>query len=165
MKYILEILLLFGPATGYALWNGRNGLRHPNIDQVKTVALIMIVCVTLARFHALYYGVSPFVETVYGVLWWYLKAYMVAITGYGLFFPPLMNWVLSRNGRLWEVTNFKGKLIRVFDRLSTEAWPDKIFIKWGISWQVRLIGYATLFLASVLWFCWDSFRSLESYLH
>jgi len=172
MKNFIEIILLFSPATGYSLWNGRNGIKHPNLDQVKTVALIMIVCVTLARFHALYYGVSPFVETVSGVLWWYLKAYLVAITGMGLFFPPLMNAVLlKRSHNTFSKTHNskwswdKSDTIYCLGHLSPNAWPDKLFLKYKISWHVRLIGYATLFTASVLWFCWSSFRSLESYLH
>ena len=161
MKYILEIILLFGPATGYALWNGRNGLKHPNPEQVKNVACIMILCVTGVRFLALYYEWVPFAKNISEVLWWYLKAYLVAITGHGLFFNPLINFVLTRHSG-WTL---RYRIAQSFDRLNPDAVPDKWFIKFKIGWKLRLIGYATLFLASVLWFCWSSFRSLESYLH
>lgn len=149
----LEILLLFTPAVLYALWNGRNGLIHPNFDQVKTVALIMIVCVSVVRFMQIYRHGAPFVMIPSAILWWYLKAFLVAVTGYGLFFNPLMNFVLT-----YKSLDFLYKvdwLIVIkfcFTNLSPTAVPDKWFIKFRIGWKTRLIGYVALFVCSILWF-------------
>lgn len=153
----LEILLLFTPAVIYALWNGRNGLKHPNPSQVKTVALIMIVCVSIVRFIQICRHGAPFVMTPETILWWYLKAFLVAVTGYGLFFNPLMNFVrfFYFNGKTFKGTNFKKLIIYCLDHLSPTAVPDKYFIKFRIGWNTRLIGYVALFVGAVTWFVWN----------
>lgn len=153
----LEILLLFTPAVIYALWNGRNGLKHPNPSQVKTVALIMLVCVSVVRFIQICRHGAPFVMTPETILWWYLKPFLVAVTGYGLFFNPLMNAVLTirkdiEHGGRWSKTEIKNFIIYCLDHLSPTAVPDKYFIKFKIGWKTRLIGYVALFVGSILWF-------------
>lgn len=148
----LEILLLFTPAMVYALLNGRNGLKHPNPSQVKNVAYIMFLSASVVRFGALYFELIPFAKTVYEALLWYLKAFLVAITGYGLFFPPLMNFVLTRKNMFWNYGTFWHKVKYCLDHLSPTAWPDKFFLKYRIGWKTRLIGYVALFVCSILWF-------------
>jgi hypothetical protein len=155
MKLLLECSALILPALIYALWNGRNGLKHPNFEQVKNVACLMILCVTGVRFLALYKGWEPFAINISEVLWWYLKAFLVAITGFGLFFNPLINFVLVyHNYSLWD----KLKVIDwidikyFFEHLSPTAWPDRWFLKFKIHWAVRLAIYLTLFILSILWF-------------
>lgn len=150
----LEILLLFTPAVIYALWNGRNGLVHPAYKQVVTVAFIMFVCVSAVRFIQICRHGAPFVMTPETILWWYLKAYLVAVTGYGLFFNPLMNFVLLSKGLGFKYNGVKLMeiIIHCLDHLSPTAVPDKYFIKFRIGWKTRLIGYVALFVCSILWF-------------
>lgn len=148
----LEILLLIVPAVIYALWNGRNGIKHPAYDQVKTVAFVMILCVSAVRFIQIYRHGAPFVMIPQAILWWYLKAFLVAITGYGLFFPPLMNWVLTSKNMFWNYGTFWHKIKYCLDHLSPTAWPDKMFLKLKIGWKTRLIGYVALFVWAVTWF-------------
>jgi hypothetical protein len=152
MKNFLEILILIIPPVAYALWNGRNGLKHPNYRQARTVAYIMFFSVTFVRFIALWNGSIPFAKDVSDVLTWYLKAFVVSITGMGLFFPPLMNWVLTRKNMFWNYGTFWHKVKYCLDHLSPTAVPDKYFLKWGIPWQIRLAIYLTLFILSVIWF-------------
>lgn len=150
----LEILLLFTPAVLYALWNGRNGIKHPSYDQVKTVALIMIVCVSVVRFMQIYQHGAPFVMIPSAILWWYLKAFLVAVTGYGLFFPPLMNFVLTQKNMFWNFGTFWHKVKYCLDHLSPTAWPDRWFLKYKIGWKTRLAIYLTLFIGALTWFVW-----------
>lgn len=152
MKLLLECSLLILPALIYALWNGRNGLKHPNPEQVKNIAIIMILCVTCTRLLAMWYGWVPFAKTVQEVLWWYLKALLVSITGYGLFFPPLMNWVLGRLDRMFQVMTLKGKFLYAMTRLSATAIPDKWDWYANLHWGVRLGLYLGLFVVSIIWF-------------
>lgn len=152
MKLLLECSALILPALIYALWNGRKGLKHPNFEQVKNVACIMILCITGVRFLALYKGWEHFAANIPEVLWWYLKAFLVAITGYGLFFPPLMNFVLTRKNMFWNYGTFWHKVKYCLDHLSPTAWPDRWFLKFKISWWLRLAIYLTLFIGSVIWF-------------
>lgn len=152
----LEILLLFTPAVIFKLYRDRNGRKHPDVDGVLKVAFVMILCVSAVRFIQICRHGAPFVMTPETILWWYLKAFLVAVTGYGLFFNPLMNFVLmykqiKRAGQnLFPMSS--EDFVIVFDRLSPTAWPDRWFIKFRIGWKTRLIGYVALFVCSILWF-------------
>jgi hypothetical protein len=152
MKLLLECSALILPALIFKLWRDRNGTSHPDADGVFKVAFIMILSVSAVRFYEIWSHGAPFVTTASRILWWYLKAFLVAITGYGLLFQPLINLVrvlrwdkglektLGGKGH----TDYKKLIIYCLDHLSPTAWPDK--------WKLRLCIYLVLFIGSVIWF-------------
>jgi len=148
MKLLLECSLLILPALLFKLWRDRNGVRHPDPEGVRNVAYIMFLSVTVVRFGALYFEIIPFAETVSEVLWWYGKAFAVAVTGYGLFFQYLINFILTKHSG-WTL---RYRIGYSFIRLNPDAIPDKWFVKFGIHWGVRLGLYLGLFVMSVWWF-------------
>lgn len=153
MKHLIEALILVIPPVIYKLYRDRNGNSHPDPQGVLSVAVVMFICVTLARLHYIWYEGAPFViVTTSGILWWYLKAFMVAVTGYGLMFQPLMNRVLNRKNVVFKKLILKDKLEYCFDHLSPTAIPDKWFLKYRIGWKLRLSIYLTLFIGSIVWF-------------
>jgi len=142
---LIEILILIIPPVAYALWNGRNGIKHPAYLQVALVTIIMMSCAICIITYELH---TAWPERIQSLKWVYIKCLAVSITGMGLFFPPLMNWVLIRHNK-WTV---KYRIIHSLNRLSPTAWPDRLFLKYNVHWAVRLGIYLTLFTISVIWF-------------
>jgi len=140
MKFI-EILLLVFPAVAYALYNGRNGLIHPNFNQVVIVSIIMLIGSIWPALHTREWLTIP-------------KALAVSITGYGLFFNTLMNWVLYERGpkHVTRKNSRKDKFLLIFDRISKTAWPDKLFLRYRVHWITRLVIYVVLFVVALTWF-------------
>src|SRR5690348_8119897 len=136
MIKLLEILILIIPAVSYALWNGRNGVKHPAYKQVITVGVIIGLC-QLFQFFFVHH--DYFLST-------YLKGCLVSITGYGLFFPYMFNWIWGIKAVFWSKEPFIDKLNYVLQRLSSTAIPDRYFIKYNVHWLVRLLIYVTLFV-------------------
>lgn len=138
---LLEILILIVPAVVYALWNGRNGVNHPAIKQVIIVSAIIGI-VQLCQFSF---------PHEYSLLM-YVKGVLVSITGYALIFPYAFNWYWFNKQYSNTDLEHGNRLSYILNHLSKTAIPDKWFIKYKISWQVRLIGYLVLFIASIVWF-------------
>jgi len=139
---LIEVLLLVFPAVGWALYNGRNGLIHPNFNQVIIVSIIMLVGSIWPALHTREWLTIP-------------KALAVSITGYGLFFPPLMNYVLLLTARIkfnLKKLSYRSDIIYCLDKLSPTAWPDKLFLKYRVHWIVRLVIYMVLFVLSLMFF-------------
>lgn len=129
----LEILILVVPVTLWALWNDRNGDDHKNLNDILLECLFMVLS-------------SLIVKWIGGN---FLKALLVSITGFGLIFPPLMNWRLAyRFGYDYE----DGRLLYIFNHLSRKAWPDRLFLKYGVHWLVRLVMYLSFFVGAIILF-------------
>ena len=151
MKNFIEILILIIPPVAYALWNGRNGIKHPSYLQVAVVTIIMMSCaIGISTYELL----TAWPERIHSLRWVHIKCLAVSITGMGLFFPPLMNWVLgARKNIFWGHDGlFWDKVVHCLDKLSPTAWPDRLFLKFRVHWAVRLGVYLTLFIISVIWF-------------
>lgn len=139
---ILEILFLIVPVTAWALWNDRNGDDHKTSNDIIWECVIMFLCSE----------VIAYIEGFHIAF----KAMLVSITGFGLIFPYLFNWHWWNKNRMgdWMIHQLYAgaKKEYILTHLSKTALPDRWFLKYNISWQVRLIGYLVLFTASVIWF-------------
>lgn len=147
MKSIEIILLVIAPLS-YALWNGRNGIKHPAKDQVIIVGIIMLV--------------SSFWIGVAEMSWLMIvKGICVSYAGYLLFFPPLMNfvrvirWNKGLESHIWVNGEIKKTIVYCLDHLSDTAIPDKWRFYRAIPWQIRIAGYLVVFVISIIWFVWN----------
>jgi hypothetical protein len=149
MKNFIEILILIIPPVAYALWNGRNGISHPAVKQVLWVTIIMMSCAIGISTYEL---ATQWPIKMASLRWVHIKCLAVSITGYGLFFPPLMNFVLMKVS-LKNIHRVEWDDIRYcLDHLSPTAWPDRLLLKLRVHWAVRLGVYFGLFLVALIWF-------------
>jgi hypothetical protein len=147
MRLLLECSALILPALIFKQIRGRKGnVKHPDWFQAMWTVIFMMggaIAVSTYEYYMAYPGSWEHLRLVN------IKTLLIAITGHGLFFPLLMNWVLYPKDYRRE-----GRWLFTVDNLSPDAYPDKLFIKFKISWWLRLVIYLTLFILSVTWFVW-----------
>jgi hypothetical protein len=132
---ILLILLLTVP-TLWALWDDRNGDKHPNHDLVMVTVLTFIV----STFTAL---INPL--TIY----WLdlLRGVVLAGAIYVSVFPYAVNYMLIKRG----VINTRNKW---YNHLSKTAWPDRTGWWQATPWFGRMFFAAVILLAALqCYFC------------
>lgn len=137
---ILEIIFLVGVVTSWALWNDRDGDDHRGLNDVAWECFFIVTCsaiITIVEF-----GIHQSLESAI----FYIKCLCVSFFGFALFFPYLFNW--HWHNKLHDT----GRLEYILNHLSEKAIPDKWFLKYNVSWMVRLFIYCALFSLSILWF-------------
>lgn len=147
MKYFFEILILVIPAVLFALWNGRNGLVHPNSRQVIIIGFIIIVC----SFIVVVMRRDEFNGASFNGLISNLQCLAVSITGYGLLFPYAFNYMWFRKFFGHEV-HLPIILKYIVNHLSEDAIPDKWFLKYNVHWIIRLLLYLVFFVGAIILF-------------
>jgi hypothetical protein len=131
---IFCILILFIP-TAWALWDDRNGDKHPNKDLLG-VGLLCIVTSSIVT------AINPLTN------WWFDLIRSLALSGaiYTSIFPYAVNYMLFNRG----IINAK----KWYDHLSKTAWPDRLPLWAGSPWYVRAFVYfVILFIGAQIYFC------------
>lgn len=148
----LEIALLIIPAIAYALWNGRNGVEHPNTKQVINVCLIMFwSAIGIRLFEVYILNSSSLAKDWKEYLSIYSPMWAVSITGYALIFPYAFNWYwFNKTTFIRKIPALK--VTYILSHLSKTAIPDRWFLKYNVHYLVRLGLYVVLFGLSLWWF-------------
>jgi len=134
----LEIIFLVSIVTTWALWNDRNGDNHKGWNDVFWESFIIMIS-------------SAIVSLVDSDWHAYLKSVTIAVTGFGLFFPYLFNWMWF-NKYTGTYRRLSDRLYYVFNHLSDKAWPDRWPLWRKVGWLGRLFIYTVLFVLAILWF-------------
>lgn len=128
-------ILILGTPAVWALYDDRNGDKHPNRDLVK----VTIITFVAAPFVAL---IDPHTTFLLDTI----RALVLAGGIYVAVFPYAVNFMLWKRGILNTST--------WWDHLSATAWPDRLGIWQQTPWYGRvLFAIIVLIAAAIIYGC------------
>lgn len=126
------VFLLMCLPTAWALYDDRNGDKHPNRDLWKIFYLSVVVT-----------GVSAFINRVAPPYLDVMRYFILTWALYVVVFPYAVNYMLWRRGII--------NVAKWWNHLSATAWPDRLTQWSGLPWQIRVI-MLLMFLSAALAF-------------